>query len=208
MQSKKVYVVGTQYWYSSFIENAVNVDNIEDADIVLFTGGADVTPGLYGAKKHHTTYDNYYRDLEEKEAFDKCVELKNKLVIGVCRGSQFLCVMNGGLLVQDCNNHALAGTHSIVNDAGNVYEITSTHHQMQYPYNLNPEHYKILYYTKRSTYYEGDKIDESLIVKDPEIVLYTTPGLPKCLAIQGHPEMMNENCDTVKMINNLINELV
>ena len=58
--------------------------------------------------------------------------------------TQFLCVMNGGKLVQNCKNHALWGTHGIT-DGVVTYEITSTHHQMQYPYNLSSSSYDLLY---------------------------------------------------------------
>ena len=56
---------------------------------------------------------------------------------------------------------------------------------------------------------EGDGIDSHLIISegDPEIVLYHKEGLPKCLAVQGHPEMI-PNSPVAKMISNLINKLV
>ena len=33
-----------------FIDNTIPVDNLEDADIVVFTGGEDVPPSSYGRK--------------------------------------------------------------------------------------------------------------------------------------------------------------
>ena len=119
--------------------------------------------------------------------------------------------MNGGILVQDISNHALFKTHPIVNLLTNkIYEITSTHHQMQYPFNLNDDDYEILYtsYANSSSYYDGDKIDADKICNmEPEIVLYHKENLPKCLAIQGHPEMI-PNSLVSKMINNLIKDLI
>lgn len=118
--------------------------------------------------------------------------------------------MNGGKLVQDCRNHAIWGTHGISN--GKIeYEITSTHHQMQYPYDLKEEDYKVLYTsTEIRSYdsYAGDNIDTSKIYSngEPEIVLYHKKGMPKCLAIQGHPEYMRKDSPVVNMLNNLINE--
>lgn len=118
--------------------------------------------------------------------------------------------MNGGLLIQDVNNHAIGRTHGIT-DGNVLYEITSTHHQMQYPYNLNNNEYKVLYTAEPtlSEYYEGDKIDKDEIRKygEPEIVLYNKPGFPKCLAVQGHPEMIPE-VPVAKMIANLVKDLV
>lgn len=204
----KVFVVGGALGYANFLGEISLVDNVEDADIVLFTGGEDVTPSLYGCKKHHSTYCNQTRDLAEKEVFNKIKE--NQIALGICRGSQFLCVMNGGLLVQNVTNHAIGRTHGIT-DGEFVYQITSTHHQMQYPYNLDKSEYDVLFISEDSlsNTYDGDKIDENMLRNhgEPEIVLYHKPGFPKCLAVQGHPEMIPES-PVAKMIANLIKELV
>lgn len=118
--------------------------------------------------------------------------------------------MNGGLLVQDCDRHGIASTHPITNNEV-VYEITSTHHQMQYPYNLPKEDYDILYvaYPNRCSYYDGDKISARELVSkgEPEIVLYHKKGKPKCLAVQGHPEMMPDS-PVAKMIRGLVEDLI
>lgn len=119
--------------------------------------------------------------------------------------------MNGGLLVQDCDNHAIGYTHRI-SDGNKVFDITSTHHQMQYPYNLDPKDYTILYksYDNRCSYYVGDKINIDYLIScgEPEIVLYHKDGLPVCLAIQGHPEMMDIESPANIEINNIINKLM
>lgn len=121
--------------------------------------------------------------------------------------------MNGGKLVQDVNNHAIYHTHEIISlDTERVYSITSTHHQMQYPYNLPLEDYDLLFTSKefRSGKYSGGGIDIDEIFKhgEPEIVLYHKKGLPKCLAIQGHPEMMREEAPVIGMLNELINKIM
>lgn len=81
---KKVFVVGPQKRYSEWIEDHVLTDNLEEADIVMFTGGEDVDPSLYGCEKHSTTYSNISRDLEEKAVFEKV--RSDQLCVGVCRG--------------------------------------------------------------------------------------------------------------------------
>lgn len=202
---KKVFVVGQQKWYSEWIKDHVLTDNLEEADIVMFTGGEDVDPSLYGCEKHPTTYSNISRDLEEKAVFEKVHS--DQLCVGVCRGSQFLCVMNGGLLIQNVSNHATFGTHPIIcadNDSER-YEITSTHHQMQYPFNLRRNvDYRVLYFaSRRSEFYEGMAIPPC----EPEVVLYTVADKPVCLAIQGHPEMMRTEAPVLSMLNNLIDQL-
>ena len=118
--------------------------------------------------------------------------------------------MNGGLLIQNVNRHAMFGTHPIINARkdSEIYEITSTHHQMQYPFNLERgEDYTILYYaSRRSEYYEGDQIEAPPC--EPEVVLYHKNNKPKCLCIQGHPEMMRSEAPVIEMLNNLIDKYV
>lgn len=81
---KKIYVVGGWDNYASWINDYVLVDKVEDADIVLFTGGEDVHPSLYGKEKHPTTFSNLSRDLEEKEIFEKV--RPDQVCLGICRG--------------------------------------------------------------------------------------------------------------------------
>lgn len=205
----KIFVVGGSVGYANFLEDASLVQDIKEADVVLFTGGEDVDPSLYGCEAHPRTYSNLQRDLEEKTVFES-VDPSKQVCLGICRGSQFLCVMNGGLLVQHCDNHAIGHTHAI-SDGETCYQITSTHHQMQYPYNLSKTAYKVLFksYPNLCWMYEGDNISPDKVSEkgEPEIVLYHKEGLPKCLAVQGHPEMI-PNSPVAKMISNLVKELV
>lgn len=205
---KKIFVVGSALNYAGFINDSQLVSDIKEADIVLFTGGEDVNPALYKTRCHPSTCMNKERDKAEVSVFKKIKP--HQMALGICRGSQFLCVMNGGKLVQDCNNHALWGTHGIT-DGELEYEITSTHHQMQYPYNLNPEDYDVLFKSSEIRsfgHYEGGNIDADTILMngEPEIVLYHKEGMPKCLAIQGHPEYMRKDAPVVEMLNNLIDK--
>lgn len=201
----KVYVVGEQKNYANFLADFEMVDDIKDAQVVIFTGGEDVDPKLYGAKKHPSTFCNPERDKYETEMF-KMVR-KDQLCVGICRGSQFLCVMNGGKLVQDIPGHGIWGTHEIT-DGNMMYDITSTHHQMQYPFNLDKKDYDVLFYTRIAHYYDGDGIDPENIPYDVEICLYHKKDMPKCLAIQGHPEYMRKDAPVVEMINTLVNNLL
>lgn len=206
-----VYVVGGAVGYARFLNNVTITDDLESANIVLFTGGEDVDPSLYGRKKHPTTGSNIQRDRKEQEIYKKVKP--NQLCVGICRGSQFLCVMNGGILVQNCDNHALWETHPICSHTGDdmMYEITSTHHQMQYPFCINSDNYELLYTARgRSSYYEGDGVNPDLprVIGEPEIVLYHCPKKPKCLAIQGHPEMLPATSPVVEMLNKLISDIL
>lgn len=121
--------------------------------------------------------------------------------------------MNGGKLIQDVKNHALYGTHPIIDSTTKkIYEITSTHHQMQYPYNLPDDCYKVLMYSKEQGFrHVGLDLSEEQIFQlvnyEPEVVLYNTPNKPKCLAIQGHPEIMNPEAPIIQKLNEIIETL-
>ena len=116
--------------------------------------------------------------------------------------------MNGGLLIQNVSRHATFGTHPIISVRNDYdrYEITSTHHQMQYPFTLNRGvDYTLLYYAaRRSEFYEGDQMETPPC--EPEVVLYHKENKPKCLCIQGHPEMMRAEAPVIEMLNKLIDK--
>lgn len=204
MRKIKTFVVGPQTGYARFIKNRELVNNIEDAQVVVFTGGEDINPEIYNCKKHRSTYFNRRRDKEELEAYKKV--RKDQFIVAICRGAQMCCALNGGKLVQDCSGHQCGYSHGITN--GEVtYQITSIHHQMMYPYTIDKKNYDILYKSSEilSDRWEGDGIDPKKIMKDgePEIIMFHTPGSPKALAIQGHPEMTPDS-PVADMINELI----
>lgn len=85
----KVYVVGYAKDYASFLFDYEQVNDIKDAELVIFTGGEDVDPEMYHMKKHPTTFCNIRRDLAEKEVFDSIRH--DQLVVGICRGLKSAC---------------------------------------------------------------------------------------------------------------------
>ena len=180
---RKVYVVGGNNNYANWLKDFKPTNNIEVADLVLFTGGEDVSPSFYEEEKHPYTSNNLHRDIYEKTIWDKATEL-NLPKLGICRGSQFLCVMNGGKLVQHQENpHSI---HEMELYNGKKIHISSTHHQAAFPYNLKVWDYKILGWTTDiSKIHQNGKGEELSPLKECEIVYY-----PKSysLGIQGHPE--------------------
>lgn len=208
----KVFVVGTDYAYANFITRKfILIDDIKNADLVIFTGGEDVYPGYYGDHVGSKTHYNKTRDELEVIYFEGAMKY-NKLCIGVCRGSQLLTVLSGGRLIQHVTNHAISGTHKItIIDENRDIDITSTHHQMMYPFNLNDQEYKIIAKSKSdlsTTYLNGDDEEYSFYKAnfvEPEIVYYRRTN---CLCIQGHPEYMDKKSQAVMFINVLIDEFL
>lgn len=203
MKKIKVYVVGKATYYQKFIDNSELVKDINEADIVLFTGGEDVTPSMYGEETHKTSYCNINRDATESAVFDFAVKT-GKNMLGICRGSQLLTALSGGKLVQNVHNHSMGGRHNIKFDDDSIEEITSTHHQMMYPFDMDAKKYDIvaISHPRRSDIYEfNNKHSKNEITSEPEIVFYHDT---KALCIQGHPEYMNKTDGVVIKINSLI----
>ena len=54
---------------------------------------------------------------------------------GVCRGGQFLNIMNGGKMWQHVDGHIGKSSHKTVDiDTGQAFVASSTHHQMMIPH--------------------------------------------------------------------------
>jgi gamma-glutamyl-gamma-aminobutyrate hydrolase PuuD len=167
---------------------AVHTDKVFDADFALFPGGEDVAPFLYGQMAHETTHSNFKRDRKEVRTFKSLPSDIHK--VGICRGSQFLCVMGGGTLWQDVDGHC--GEHMLTDvRTGELRSTTSTHHQMMAP----PDHALILATAGETTYKSSDVVtvtqDHSRHEQDIEALFIEQTN---SLCFQGHPEYGNEDC--------------
>src|SRR5215469_7707144 len=165
--------------------------DVTKCDAIVLWGGTDINPAIYGAIPHPMNGYNPSSMRDETEQFyiRRAVE-HNIPIIGVCRGAQLVCAMAGGKLVQHMNGHG--SDHDIVTKDGKVYQSSSSHHQMMYPFGMPEECYDILAWSsiKRSTKYEGEngnRMDTPEV--EPEVVLF--PKI-RALAIQGHPEWMED----------------
>lgn len=189
----KIYHASPWFNYSNWIKGAVPVDTVEDSDLILFCGGTDVYAGRYGQKPHpYAESPDHPRDEKEIALFKKALAL-GKPMLGICRGSQLLCVMNHGTLVQHQPNPDYV--HKIQTFDGLNIPITSTHHQAQYPFNLREGiDYKMLAYTKNYlSFHQGEDKKELNPPVEAEVVYYPNT---RALAIQGHPEGMPRNVYT------------
>lgn len=187
----KVFIVGGGAQYVAMFERQEGyevVSDVEEADILQFTGGEDVTPSYYGHNHHPRTYNNENRDAKEEALFKHY--LGKKPMLGICRGAQFLNVMNGGALYQHVDNHALGGTHKLFSGMlQQEVDVTSTHHQMIITGNLAiVEGYvpNSLCDTKQYVDDErGVRDAEDMNSMDIEVVFYDQTD---CLCFQPHPE--------------------
>lgn len=215
LNNKKILLVNDHGggYFSPFahlgLDYTTNHDAIREAPegiaLVVFTGGHDVSPGLYGKDAHPRTGASARRDAEEVEVFN-IAKGNNIPMAGICRGAQFLCVMAGGKLVQDITNHA-GRQHEIQvkwssrGDEMGVIHVTSSHHQMQYPFDLPKDEYTILGWgtsTMSHHYAMDDKVTflraeaSEELKSEPDVILY--PAI-NALGAQYHPEWMAEDSD-------------
>lgn len=135
----------------------------KSVDLLIFTGGEDVNPYLYGETPHAKTHFNPERDAQEAQVWRMAKE-RGIPCLGICRGSQFLNVMNKGRLVQHVTNHTT--DHDMRTSCGHTIHVTSTHHQMMDP----GEGAELLGWADGlSTSYEGLKISSPVL---PKMVAY------------------------------------
>jgi GMP synthase-like glutamine amidotransferase len=180
--SRTIYIVGGGSEYANWCQGFIT-PYMQEASIVLFTGGEDVTPELYGKNKHPTTGYNRMRDAEEVAAFNSAREM-GKPLLGICRGAQFLCAMAGGTLVQHQSHPYL---HDVTTSDGRTIRVTSTHHQRQYIQDLDPSKVELLAWAEHlSPFAFGESFDDKLD-EDKEVEIAYYPEI-KALAIQSHPE--------------------
>jgi gamma-glutamyl-gamma-aminobutyrate hydrolase PuuD len=161
-------------------------DHIQDADLIQFTGGADVSPIWYGEKAHRTSRPSPERDAKEMLVFTWAKDNRVPMA-GICRGAQFLNVMCGGSLWQDVDGHRVCH-EAIDEETGDVFMVTSTHHQMMRP---APKAEVFLTAAQSKT---KERMDNTIIRAltsseplgdDVEGVWYNHE---ECLCFQPHPE--------------------
>lgn len=188
---------------------------IKSSGLVVFTGGSDVDPAMYGEPEHQATHSCIQRDIREGAVFQTCVDNRIPMV-GICRGAQLLTVLAGGKLIQHVGGHSGCGEHKInIRDLAGVtkeYTVNSLHHQMMYPYNLQENNYALLGYSKGvGKIIEGFPSIETKLKHfsgvgagmplEPEIVLY--PRI-KALCFQFHPEMMSQDSEVVSVFQQMV----
>ena len=135
-EMKTVYVVGgdpaveKMFEKKGFIPTGPNGLYLEthEPDLICFTGGADISPYLYGEEPDGARGCDPIRDEFEKQVYEKYVG--EAPFVGICRGGQLLNVLNGGKLVQD---HGLISGYvsmwELFEQDGIEHKVFVDHHQ-------------------------------------------------------------------------------
>ena len=174
-----------------------------EADIICFLGGPDVSPIYYNEEAIDTTVVDEQHDQIDLEIYCSTKD-RSQLLVGICRGGQFLNVMSGGMLWQDVDNHN--NKHPMfVSTIKPTIEVTSIHHQMMIVHKTA----SVLGYSMRATKKQSEFLSwdlkgtnkikiksgaptnayTNMIVNtdtDPEVVWYEGN---RCLCYQPHPEL-------------------
>lgn len=176
--------------------------SVLEADLVVFAGGSDVDPVLYGETAHETTHVDPHRDQRDMDLYLMCVE-NGIPMLGVCRGAQFLHVMNGGKLYQDIDKHY--GDHRIfdIRQKDFIQKVSSVHHQACRSNVNNGQQIIATSGDARKRWLNAtDKADGAKA--DIEAYFYRSTC---CLGVQGHPEYQGYQAYT-KWVLELINQYV
>ncbi len=164
-------------------------ENTNEYSLVLFTGGPDISPHLYGetSPKGYCFVDDA-RDSAEISIFKHAVK-NNVKMAGICRGLQLLTVMCCGRLLHHLDGHSRMTTHSFkCSNTNNNIQVNSLHHQMCIP----PKDGYIVGWcgTRESDRYIGDG-DKEVVWTGPEVEALAMP-YKQCVGVQYHPEMMSK----------------
>jgi putative glutamine amidotransferase len=205
----KIFHATGSFGYSNWIPRSKIVYKVEDADLVMFSGGSDIGPYLYGDRRGKYTNDpDYQRDRFEMELFNYCLE-HNKPMLGICRGSQLICALSGGKIIQHQSQRIENGIHTVFTNDGKL-SITSSHHQAAFPYFMCEEDYEVIGWTTNQSLFHlnGNNVEISNNpFREVEICLYKNT---RALGIQGHPERMDRNSypETFAILDKLVERLL
>lgn len=186
---KCVYIEQSSFHYQMlFIKlGFTTVSDPDRADLICFTGGADVSPYLYGDKQHELTGNNAVRDEKEKRLFE-AAQKNGTPCVGICRGGQFLNVMSGGRMYQHVEKHM--NSHYLTDhETGEVVYISSTHHQMMLPGN-GAQIVATSNLNGKREWFDGVVAKKDVADEDYEVVFYPHT---QSLCFQPHPEFTGED---------------
>ena len=174
------------------------LDVVQQLDGLVLQGGADISPGLYGAKpwREHGDCDPL-RDEYEMGLVRGVIEA-DKPVLGICRGAQLLNVYCGGTLVQDIPSQwpgAIAHVDLERYDTltHEVHFVPGSRLSDIYgyaPQRVNSIHHQCVGELGKSLVIEA----RSPIDRVPEAIRHT--AYPFVLGVQWHPEFQMNGAST------------
>lgn len=165
-------------------------------DGLLFSGGSDLDPALYGdTTVHETTYGiDPERDTFEIGLFRLAHE-RDVPVLGICRGIQTINVALGGTLIQDIDAEIQGNTEHRQHKNGKSR--TDVSHTVTVADDQNPLFAAVGEHTFQVNSFHHQSVKEpapgfriAATSEDGVIEALWHPDMRFCLAVQWHPEML------------------
>ena len=208
--NKKIYNVGGMTGYANWMLPLGNklVYDKNDADIFVFTGGADLDPEMYGEPEGSYTYCNKRRSAEEKKYFDFAVKNGIKMW-GTCLGFQSLGVWgipNAKLIqhvVHPNRHNVILPYHKNL-----LLSVPSCHHQLLWadPEKEGKDYLLIAHSNKLSSVHlNGYDKDYNFLEDYKEIEGAYIPSIG-ALGFQTHFEFLDLSHPSVKIAQDLFQE--
>ncbi len=181
-------------------------------DGVLFCGGEDVDPDLYGERRHYDSV-RVERERDEFELWLLGEAMEHRLpILGICRGIQLINVRFGGTLYQDLKSdpkvaeelktdHKQSGSRSVTTHGVTVTEPESRLGQVfQGSCRVNSLHHQAIKHIGhglKKTAYSEDGLVEAVEAADE---------YPFLVAVQWHPEEMTGDATQRKIFERFLSE--
>lgn len=112
----KVGIVGRPkdtFRYEQFLSSlnityttSLSIGNLSSCQALLFPGGGDITPELFGQSNHGSRNIDTELDILQLRAFQYGLH-SNLPILGICKGMQLINVALGGTLIQDLSTASL-----------------------------------------------------------------------------------------------------
>jgi gamma-glutamyl-gamma-aminobutyrate hydrolase PuuD len=163
---------------------------LDMVDMLVLTGGEDISPKIYGDTPRRGAQWDQHRDATDIAVAQAAIARKIP-VVGICRGGQLLNCLNGGKLWQDVDGHSYGNHPAQYWDEKerqlSTIQVSSAHHQMMIP----GAGAKLLLWADSLSgiYSGGDKTVRKKKLKEPEVLFYEKT---KSMCIQYHPEWMDQ----------------
>lgn len=175
------------------ISRSTPLDEVEkiigELDGMLFSGGVDVEPSLYGAEiEPGCGAIDARRDALEVRVFAAC--MKQKLpMLGICRGCQLINVGMGGTLVQDIPTR-FGTVHQMQKNGPSAFEHDVRIVPGTMLYELMSGDIRVDSYHHQCVDRLGNGLVASAYAPEGFIEAFEKPGGdPFIMAVQWHPEM-------------------
>ena len=190
------------------IFNGVVVNNVvakppQNPKPRIFWGGSDLDPSFYGKERSERCGQSSIKnDQKLLEDMADCIKAGIP-VIGICRSSQALNVLNGGILVQHIDNHTRKHKVTLyTKDKEMVHtciDVSSTHHQMMVAHKNG---IILAKHNEPTTGVHWDNVNELYQYKYVTEVVYYPKT--KSLCVQPHPEWMPQDHFFIQWLNQFI----